>query len=520
MSSETLQRAGSTVGGPGAAVRPARGNGDGALPVVVGPPPGVPALVRSLSRRVPAARYPARFALVGAYCVVLAVVAGAHEPWFDEAQAWLLARDSGLLELFTERLAYEGTPGLWHLLLMGPAQAGWPYVWLQVIGAACAAAGVAVLAWRGPFPLLPTAGIAASYVVGYQYAAVARSYVLAPLLLFAIASVWRRGRIGVVAGLLALLACVSLHGTLVAGALAAVRTLATAGRWRDLDGRARLEHLAAAAGLLAVGVGVALVLRPPADLAGPTGWNLDPGNLLDTVPRRLDESLAGQPLLTGVAVLLSAAWFARTRTLLLWLAPTSALLVLFAVKYFSPWHDGWLFLVWVFALWVSLDRGQRVEVRGTAWLRLGALTALAAVLVVQVAWWAGAVAFDLEEPYAAGEELAAYLGTVDQDAVVWASSYQALAVVPHVEGNPFDNLRGGADRPGYWLWSTDPGLAWSDETVARHLPDVIVRTVKNPGDVTWEPPDGYDLESVMYGDIYGKGRIIEPNGFLVYERVR
>lgn len=512
MSSETLSR-------PAAAAPQDHGR----LPVVAGPPPGLPARLRSLSLRFPEARDPARFALVGAYCVVLAVVVAAHEPWFDEAQAWLLARDSGLVELFTERLRYEGTPGLWHLLLMGPAQAGWPYATMQVIGALCAAAGVAVLVWRSPFPLLLSAGIAASYVVGYQYAAVARSYTLAPVLLFAVAATWRRGRIEVVAGLLALLACVSLHGTLVAGALAAVRVVATARRWSELDRRDRVRHVLAAAGLLAVGIGVALVLRPPADLAGPTGWNLDTANLLRVAPRRLDESLAFQPPLTAVAVLLSALWFARTRTLALWLVPTLAVLVLFAVKYYSPWHDGWPFLVWVFALWVSLDRDDPDTVaHDTAppahgWLRLGALGGLAAVLVVQVGWWVQVVAFDLREPYAAGEELAAYLETLDQDTVVWTTSFHALGVVPYVDGMPFDNYHDG-QLPGYWLWASPSRLAWSDQLAARERPDVIVRAVKHPDDVVWQPPAGYTTEAVLYGDLYGKGRVIEPNGFIVYER--
>lgn len=508
MSSETLSR-------PAAP----RAGQDGALPVVVGPPPDLPARLRALGRRLPEARDPARFALFGAYCVVLALLVSAHEPWFDEAQAWLLARDSGLVELLTERLRYEGTPGLWHLLLMGPAQAGWPYVTMQVIGALCAAGGVAVLLWRSPFPLLPSAGIAASYVVGYQYAAVARSYTLAPLLVFGVAAVWRRGRIEVVTGLLALLACVSLHGTLVAGALAAVRTVSTARRWPDLDRRDRLRHLLSAAGLLAVGLGVALVLRPPADLAGPTGWNLDPVNVLRMMPQRLDESLTGQPALTAVAVLLSAAWFARTRTLALWLVPTAAVLVLFAVKYYSPWHDGWPFLVWLFALWVSLDRTApgAGEPRVTGWLRLGALGALAAVLVVQVGWWVQVAAFDLEEPYAAGAELAAYLETLDEDTVVWTTSFHALGVVPYLDGMPFDNYNGG-ELPGYWLWATPGRLAWSDALAERQRPDVIVRAVKDPADVVWEPPAGYTAEAVLYGDLYGKGRVIEPNGFIVFER--
>jgi hypothetical protein len=40
-----------------------------------------------------------------------------HEKWADEAQAWLIARDLSLWRIFSYELRYEGSPGLWHLIL-------------------------------------------------------------------------------------------------------------------------------------------------------------------------------------------------------------------------------------------------------------------------------------------------------------------------------------------------------------------------------------------------------------------
>ena len=50
-----------------------------------------------------------------------------HENWRDEAQAWLLARDLSIPELF-EQMSYEGHPCLWHLLLMPLVRLGLPYI--------------------------------------------------------------------------------------------------------------------------------------------------------------------------------------------------------------------------------------------------------------------------------------------------------------------------------------------------------------------------------------------------------
>ena len=40
-----------------------------------------------------------------------------HEPWFDEAQAWLIAKSASYKEIITVVPHYEGHPPLWHLLL-------------------------------------------------------------------------------------------------------------------------------------------------------------------------------------------------------------------------------------------------------------------------------------------------------------------------------------------------------------------------------------------------------------------
>lgn len=50
-----------------------------------------------------------------------------HEPWRDEAQAWLLARDSISIRALLGQMGYEGTPALCHLILYLPAQLGLPY---------------------------------------------------------------------------------------------------------------------------------------------------------------------------------------------------------------------------------------------------------------------------------------------------------------------------------------------------------------------------------------------------------
>lgn len=82
------------------------------------------------------------------YALLLGFGITHHEPWFDEAQAWLLARDSTPLDLINRHLRYEGSPGLWHFILSIFAKSGLPYQSVALVAAFFALTG---LYTRRPF---------------------------------------------------------------------------------------------------------------------------------------------------------------------------------------------------------------------------------------------------------------------------------------------------------------------------------------------------------------------------------
>ena len=61
------------------------------------------------------------------YLLGVCTVSFFHEPWFDEAQAWAIARSGSLKEILFEIPHYEGHPPLWHLILVPFAKLGAPY---------------------------------------------------------------------------------------------------------------------------------------------------------------------------------------------------------------------------------------------------------------------------------------------------------------------------------------------------------------------------------------------------------
>jgi hypothetical protein len=114
-----------------------------------------------------------------------------HQPFGDEAQAWLLARDNTLPGIFgLER--YEATPGLWHLLLYLPAHLGMPYVTMRIMHWLLNGLAVYVIlkGVRGHFRLLSATIF--TYLILYEYGVLARNYVLTLLGLAILAAAWFR----------------------------------------------------------------------------------------------------------------------------------------------------------------------------------------------------------------------------------------------------------------------------------------------------------------------------------------
>lgn len=144
-----------------------------------------------------------------------------HEPWRDEADSWLVVRDAPLSTILVWT-RNAGTPALWYLALKPLIWLGLPYRSQEMLHLALAWAAAALLLLRAPFPWITKILVLASYYVAYEYAVIARSYVLTILLSFLIAG-WYRERYRRpfrYAIAIALLFNANVHGALIAAILA------------------------------------------------------------------------------------------------------------------------------------------------------------------------------------------------------------------------------------------------------------------------------------------------------------
>ena len=211
---------------------------------------------------------PSRRGLLVGVFVVVAVVSAVcihqHSMWFDELQAWNIARASHSLPDLFSNLRYEGHPPLWYLPLFALTRFTGDPVAMQVAGWLIVLAVDAIVLFRSPFPVPARIALVAGYFFAFEYSVITRSYGLGMLLLVtALALLGRpRPRWLLVSVMLALLAWSSLAGAVLAGAIASSVALMW---WRDRSRVASRGALAcAAATVVSCGFAV-LVCIPPSD---------------------------------------------------------------------------------------------------------------------------------------------------------------------------------------------------------------------------------------------------------------
>lgn len=112
-----------------------------------------------------------------AYIVLKIIVISFHEPWFDENQAWLIAKSASITDVITKIPHNEGHPPLWHLIIMPFAKAGVPMdLTLKILVSVFTTICIALILFKSPFKRIIRVAIPFTYFFFYQYGVVSRCY--------------------------------------------------------------------------------------------------------------------------------------------------------------------------------------------------------------------------------------------------------------------------------------------------------------------------------------------------------
>ncbi len=129
-----------------------------------------------------------------------------HEPWRDEANVWLMARELSPFGLLRE-IKYQGHPCLWYFVVMPFAKIGLPFRTIGVISYLIMALTAGIFLWKTPLHVATKGFCLFSPVFTYFYPVIARNYCLIALLLVLLAWQYRERnthtiRYGLLLGLL------------------------------------------------------------------------------------------------------------------------------------------------------------------------------------------------------------------------------------------------------------------------------------------------------------------------------
>ena len=451
---------------------------------------------------------------IAAYTALLAFNIAHHEPWVDEAQSWLLARDSSLFELWTKLLRYEGSPGLWHTLLYFCIRLGVPYAAINIISGTAGLAAVCILLRYAPLPLPIRLLLPFTFFLSYQYAVIARNYALIPILLFSCATIYKEGirRGGLITVLLCCLAAVNAQAFILSFSIWFVFHMRLAAQWHTFDRRAKRKIVVNGITYFTVLLIMVLLIWPTKDVtfARVPDWSI---HHFLTVTMFAFRQAFGEGISSIVVIALSIPFLWKGGGWLLFLLPSFLLCVFGAVMYSIYWHWGFLFFAWLFAIWVSSN-----NIKPT----LPVLAALSIVIVVQCYWTLASTRYDWKNAYSGSLAAARY---IKEDGLtgkrLYAIGVSCVGVQPYFPKNIFANFNSGQNR-AFWDWSRRNHTNDSVERLGSSSPDyVLVGYLSPPEKLLWTPlvaGSGYKFAKHFEGQTFWRTETIQPDSFDLYER--
>ena len=410
---------------------------------------------------------------VAALSIFAALVAFAipfHEPWSDEAQAWQLARSLSLGDLFHTYIRYEASPGLWHLLLWVLNRLHVTYAGIHWVCGAAAVAAAGLLIFESPLPRYLRLTLPFTYFLLFQYAVIARSYALVPLLLFLVAILWRKRPVSLALAL-GLLANLSLHAAAVSGGLA-LAYFAQRHRGR-IDRRWRTGADLVSTILLASLYAFALwTAWPPPDLRL-SAFRYDSRPFASSALASLTLGIC-EPWVLSIFFWIAVAIWLRARRSLVLLLPVVFFTAFSGLVYAQFWHMGLLAPLVIALVWIAWP-----DAAGSSnWGENAGRAALVVMAAIQIAWSAYALAWDHGHEFsgdrAAAQFLQAPVRNGSRILLTWedepnAKGFDGVGVLPYFDHNIFENL----PKP-FWWWSEKSPIEQRFNELLPTRPQIVI----------------------------------------------
>ena len=336
-----------------------------------------------------------------------------HEPFSDEAQSYLIARDTSFGELIKDVLRMEGHPMLWYLWLKLFIALKINYEYIYFASIIPNFLGVWLFIKKAPFSAVVRYLFPLTYFIFYQYNIVARSYSFL-LLFISLAAIYyqkRKEHPWIYMTVLMLLGQITAHTVSLAGCIFAL------GIYEDWKLKER--NVTAIMIMMIYAILVIIMLLPNANneylsfISNPRriiintqrawscglitfgGFNLK--DFLSMIIRGVNVNdflfmIIGSTYLTG-ALMEMFSLYRKEATFLL--IPQ----ILFSCYAYKLWHGGILILTSMLIMWLCSQKKISNELKFLIIL----------LFCVQITWSIKAFVTDKKEPYSAGKEVYDFL---------------------------------------------------------------------------------------------------------------
>lgn len=419
----------------------------------------------------PAMRLKREYACIAVFALLSLLMLFTHEAWRDEAQGWLIARDSPSFLSVVRQMGREGTPGLWFYMAYPLARSGLPFRAGQIANFLVLLCAVVIFMWYAPFPPLQRSLFIFGYYPLYEYSAITRPYGLSVLFMLAAAALYKdRFRKPIAYSIpILLLANTNVHGIIVAAVLTGAYLFEAMVSGEHRARAVRIAILIAALGCV-LAMCQTISREERAEMWAGWHWELSRTQIRELlyavelafvpVSRPAVNFWGGVPVRYPACVFLVAPVVAASVALLwkkrmplaIYLGSTIGLLSLFWLKYpGARRHVGFIYIAFIFSLWIS-ECYRDGPSRKNGLLNPKALARVfTLLLVLQIVGSAQAFYYELGYDFSPAKRVAGFLqenGYLGEDVFIAAfHSTNAQAVVlylprPHsrlfqVEGERF-----------------------------------------------------------------------------------
>ena len=440
------------------------------------------------------------YGIVFAAFICIGIFAGLnHEPWADEAQGWLIARDNDLIGIF-KAVKYEGTLPTWHLINKVFQLAGLDYDHIFVIPLIFSAIGV-ILLFLTDAPLLVKIMLPFSFFVVYQNSVVARQYAIVfPAMMLIVILYKKRFEVPVRYHLaLFLLAITSSYGVMISCSfmlwdfIGMVRT-----RFNDPLYKKTIVPFFATGLVIVV---MSYLALPPDDCSMALNRFSFVKNATNALLFNIDNSLVQYVFLAFVLLLL--IYYFRNN-LVRFLVIFAPLIIFMTIVYQREWHMTYLFFHVVSLMLIFRDESKSTKHKSEKGLNIAADCIAVALLAVQCLTGFYSVYYDYKTSYYPSKEIAEFLTPYyESGAVIDRMGFSAVSVSPYFDDNLYSNDPYGK---AYFIWSSS---AHNDE-LSEEYPDIVV---------TYDYIEGYESKydiRLYDGHMIFKFEELESGPFIVY----